>query len=85
MRRRALSILTLLALVALAAATLAPLLWMVSVSLMPAGEASASPPRLLPSRPTLAHYATLDAALLDAAARDAATFDAGSIDAGARP
>jgi multiple sugar transport system permease protein len=39
--------------------TLAPLLWMVSASLMPAGEASAVPPRLLPSAPTLAHYRAL--------------------------
>ena len=59
MRRRALAALTLLALVGLAAATLAPLLWMVSLSLMPAGEATAVPARLLPSRPTLAHYAAL--------------------------
>jgi len=46
-----------LALAALLA--LAPLLWMVSASLMPAGEATAYPPRLLPSRPTLAHYREL--------------------------
>jgi multiple sugar transport system permease protein len=59
MKRRALSVLTLAALVALAAVSLAPLLWMVSVSLMPAGEATASPPRLLPSAPTLAHYQAL--------------------------
>ncbi len=36
--------------------TAAPLLWMVSVSLMPTGEANSLPPRLLPSVPTLAHY-----------------------------
>jgi multiple sugar transport system permease protein len=42
-----------------AALTLLPLLWMVSASFMPAGEASAVPPRLLPSAPTLAHYRTL--------------------------
>jgi multiple sugar transport system permease protein len=41
------------------ALTLLPLLWMVSASLMPAGEASAVPPRLLPSAPTLAHYRAL--------------------------
>jgi multiple sugar transport system permease protein len=46
-------------LVALAAATLAPLAWMVSLSLMPAGEATALPPRLLPSEPTLEHYRAL--------------------------
>ena len=59
MKRRALSALTLASLVALAVFALAPLLWMVSVSLMPAGEATASPPRLLPSAPTLAHYEAL--------------------------
>jgi multiple sugar transport system permease protein len=41
----------------------APLLWMVSVSLMPAGEATAFPPALLPSEPTLAHYRELFARL----------------------
>jgi multiple sugar transport system permease protein len=39
--------------------TLLPLVWMVSASFMPAGEASAVPPRLLPSAPTLEHYRTL--------------------------
>ena len=39
--------------------TLAPLLWMVSASFMPSGEANTFPPRLLPSAPTLAHYADL--------------------------
>ncbi len=43
--------------------TALPLLWMVSASLMPAGEASAVPPRFLPSVPTLAHYRTLFARL----------------------
>ncbi|MBP6338616.1 MAG: carbohydrate ABC transporter permease [Vitreoscilla sp.] len=37
----------------------APLLWMVSVSLMPAGQASTYPPPLLPTDPTLAHYRSL--------------------------
>jgi len=37
----------------------APLLWMLSVSLMPAGEATAFPPALVPSEPTLAHYREL--------------------------
>jgi multiple sugar transport system permease protein len=40
-----------------AALTLLPLLWMVSASLMPAGEANALPPRIFPSHPTLEHYA----------------------------
>lgn len=46
-----------LALGALIAA--APLLWMLSVSLMPAGQASTYPPPLWPSAPTLEHYRTL--------------------------
>jgi len=39
--------------------TLVPLAWMVSASLMPAGEANTFPPRLLPSVPTLEHYVAL--------------------------
>lgn len=39
--------------------TLTPLLWMVSASFMPTGEASSFPPPLLPSAPTLQHYADL--------------------------
>lgn len=46
-------------LVAAAVLALGPLLWMVAASLMPAGEASAVPPRLLPSAPTLEHYRAL--------------------------
>jgi multiple sugar transport system permease protein len=42
-----------------AAATAAPMLWMLSASLMPAGEATAIPPRWLPSLPTLEHYRAL--------------------------
>jgi multiple sugar transport system permease protein len=47
------------ALVLVAALTMVPLLWMVSASLMPSGEANTFPPRLLPSAPTLEHYAIL--------------------------
>lgn len=47
------------ALVLVAAVTLAPLLWMVSASLMPAGEATEVPPRFVPSAPTLEHYRAL--------------------------
>src|SRR5262249_24346237 len=47
------------ALAVIAAVTLLPLLWMVSASFMPTGEAGALPPRLLPSAPTLAHYRAL--------------------------
>jgi multiple sugar transport system permease protein len=36
-----------------------PLLWMVSVSLMAPGEASTSPPPLVPAQPTLASYREL--------------------------
>ena len=39
--------------------TLAPLVWMVSASLMPSGEASSFPPPLFPSEVTFAHYADL--------------------------
>ena len=39
--------------------TAAPLLWMLSASLMPQGEATSFPPRLLPSRITFSHYADL--------------------------
>ena len=47
------------ALLALAAFALAPLAWMVSVSFMPAGEASGFPPPLLPSAATLDNYRAL--------------------------
>ena len=42
-----------------AVVTLLPLLWMVAASLMPAGEATAVPPRFLPSRITFAQYRAL--------------------------
>ncbi|HUH94498.1 MAG TPA: carbohydrate ABC transporter permease [Casimicrobiaceae bacterium] len=46
-------------LAAAAIVTLFPLLWMLSASLMAAGEASAGPPPLLPSHPSLANYREL--------------------------
>ena len=46
-----------------AVACAAPLVWMLSLSLMPAGEATAFPPALWPSAPTLAHYRELFARL----------------------
>ncbi|MEI2455499.1 carbohydrate ABC transporter permease [Lysobacter firmicutimachus] len=46
-------------LIALAALSVAPLLWMLAVSLMQPGEASAFPPPLLPASPTLHNYAEL--------------------------
>jgi multiple sugar transport system permease protein len=48
-----------LGLTALAAVTIAPLLWMLSASFMPTGEANTWPPRFFPSRPTIEHYVTL--------------------------
>jgi multiple sugar transport system permease protein len=47
------------ALVLVAAVTLVPLFWMLSASLMPPGEATTFPPRLLPSAITFEHYAAL--------------------------
>jgi multiple sugar transport system permease protein len=47
------------ALVAFAIVTLIPLVWMVSASLMPAGEAATFPPRLFPRTVTFEHYAAL--------------------------
>ena len=46
-------------LIAGAIATIIPLAWMLSASLMPQGEATHFPPRLIPSRVTFAHYQTL--------------------------
>jgi multiple sugar transport system permease protein len=51
------------ALLLLAVLTALPLLWMLSASLMPTGEAMSLPLRLLPSHPTLQHYAALFARL----------------------
>jgi len=59
MRRRLCTLLLHLALVAGGVLTLAPLAWMVSASLMPAGEATSVPPRFLPRTVTFAHYVTL--------------------------
>jgi multiple sugar transport system permease protein len=39
--------------------TVAPLLWMLSASFMPTGQANSSPPPLLPSRVTFEHYREL--------------------------
>lgn len=47
------------ALVLGAAATLFPLFWMITASLMPTGEANTYPPRILPSRVTFEHYGEL--------------------------
>lgn len=53
------AILPTLAIALLSAVTLAPLAWMVAVSLMATGAAAALPPPLWPSEPTLAHYVAL--------------------------
>lgn len=58
-RRAAASTLIHAALVAGAVLTVIPLLWMLSASLMPAGEATSFPPRVVPSVPTLEHYRAL--------------------------
>lgn len=42
-----------------AIATVIPLLWMFSASVMPQGEATKFPPRLIPSHVTFEHYQTL--------------------------
>ena len=47
------------ALAVAAALALFPLVWMLSVSFMTPGEASAFPPPLLPQEPTLANYREL--------------------------
>ena len=47
------------ALLAIAAATAFPLVWMVAVSFMAPGEASTYPPPLVPQKPTLANYREL--------------------------
>jgi len=39
--------------------TATPILWMISASFMPSGQANELPPKLLPTHPTLEHYATL--------------------------
>ena len=59
MNRRVGSLLLHAVLIAGAALTVAPLLWMVSASLMPPGEANTAPPPLLPSRVTFQHYVAL--------------------------
>jgi multiple sugar transport system permease protein len=62
--RRGLESLVVHALLVVAAVlTMLPLLWMVSASFMPAGEATAVPLRLWPSAPTLEHYRALFARL----------------------
>lgn len=59
MSQRLASVLVNSLLVALAVASLAPLVWMLSVSLMHAGEASTFPPPLLPDSATLDNYRQL--------------------------
>jgi multiple sugar transport system permease protein len=58
-RKRGLSLLLHLALGFLALATILPLVWMVSASFMPPGEATTDPPPFFPSRMTLENYQAL--------------------------
>ena len=57
--RRIQEVLLHLALLAGAVATLVPMVWMVSASLMPTGQANSYPPRFFPSHITFEHYAEL--------------------------
>jgi multiple sugar transport system permease protein len=59
MKRASPTLLVNATLVVAAAITAFPLLWMVSVSFMPAGAASSYPPPLLPAAPTLENYRQL--------------------------
>lgn len=59
MRRGVSTVLLYAALFGGAALAAFPLLWMVSASFMPSGEASTFPPPLWPSAPTVEHYAAL--------------------------
>ncbi len=59
MKRRVGRVLLYVALIVTAGATLAPLLWMVSASLMPTGQASSFPPPFVPKQVTFEHYASL--------------------------
>jgi multiple sugar transport system permease protein len=58
-KKAAVSLLLHLALGLLALATLLPLIWMVSASFMPPGEATTDPPPFFPSRVTLENYQAL--------------------------
>ena len=53
------SVLLHLALILVAVSTLLPLLWMISASVMPAGQATTEPPPFFPREITLEHYRTL--------------------------
>jgi multiple sugar transport system permease protein len=59
MKRILSSILLHVALVLGAIVTIVPLFWMVSASLMPTGESTLFPPRVLPSQVTFLHYREL--------------------------
>ncbi len=58
-RERMIRVLLYALLVLGAVLALIPMVWMVSASLMPSGEASSFPPRFFPSKPTLEHYTDL--------------------------
>lgn len=52
-------ILIYLLLIVIACTTLAPVVWMISASVMPTGEAATFPPKFFPHTVTLEHYRTL--------------------------
>ena len=58
-RRRVSQVILYALLILGAVIALFPMLWMISASVMPTGEASQYPPHLLPSRITFSHYAEL--------------------------
>ncbi len=58
-RRRISQVILYVLLIIGALIALLPMLWMLSASLMPAGEASMYPPHLLPSKVTFSHYGEL--------------------------
>src|SRR5690349_4094250 len=58
-RRRVTQVILYTLLIIGAIIALFPMLWMISASFMPTGEASQYPPHLLPSRITFSHYAEL--------------------------
>ncbi len=58
-RRRVTQVLLYALLIIGALLAIFPMVWMLSASLMPTGEASTYPPHLIPSRVTFSHYADL--------------------------
>ena len=59
MKPRVRSVLVHVALAVIGIVSIAPLVWMISASLMPSGEANSYPPLFFPSKPTLGNYREL--------------------------